>query len=212
LIAIAVLCAGVLNAAVVVESNFDFGDEGWTVGELFNSVHGWLPTHVTFGGVSGGGYIETSDVYGFNAFHAPSSWLGDQSRLYGAVLHLNQKALSSDGVHFPMVALVSGATKLQYRTPPPGKEWTEFHIPLIASAGWEVANGSGSPGDPATEEQLRQVLSNLGWFAINADWQTGDDQVGMDGVYIGMPEPASIGLSASALAALTILGRRRRAR
>ena len=206
--------------AALLQSDFETGDEGWTVGEFFNSAHGWLPTLVTFGGVGGRGYLETSDVYGFNAFHAPTSWLGDQSQLYGANIQIHQKVLSSDGEILPLVALVSGFTKLQYRTPPPGTDWTTFVVPLIASAGWEIGNGSGNPGTPATEEDLRRVLSDLQWFAINADWQAGNDLVRLDDVYLAMPEsdgdvdmpePASMALSASALVALALLHRRRRA-
>ncbi len=200
------------DATTLLRSDFETGDQRWSVGEFFNSTHGWLPTYVPFGGVGGSGYIETGDVYGFNAFHAPPSWLGDQSRLYGAKIRIQQKVLSSDGAMLPLIALVSGATKLQYRTPPPGTDWTTYQIPLVASAGWEIGNGSGDPGPAATEEDLMRVLSNLQWLAINADWQTGNDLVSMDGVgvSIGMPEPASIALSASALAALALLHRRRR--
>jgi Laminin B (Domain IV) len=208
LIVVTVLSVFTCQTAVSLESNFDSGDDGWTVGDFFGGDHGFLPNHVTFGGVSGG-YIETDDFYGFNAFRAPASWLGDQSGLYGAVLHIHQKVLSSDGLNFPMVALVSGVIKLQYRTPPPGADWTAFHIPLRADEGWEIGNGSGNPGAPATEEDLRRVLSNLSWFAINADWQTGDDLVGMDQVSVSVPEPASFALSASAFAAFAILRRRK---
>ncbi|HYI94893.1 MAG TPA: laminin B domain-containing protein [Bryobacteraceae bacterium] len=198
------------DATTLLRSDFETGDQSWTVGEFFNSTHGWLPTYVPFGGVDGSGYIETSDVYGFNAFHAPTSWLGDQSRLYGAKIRIQQKVLSADGRMLPLIGLVSGATKLQFRTPPPGTDWTTYQIPLIASAGWEIANGSGDSGPAATEEDLRRVLSNLQWLAINADWQAGNDIVSMDNVYVGMPEPASIALSASALATLAFFHRRRR--
>lgn len=193
----------------VLESSFSAGDEGWTLGDFFNRTHGVLPQYVSSGGVSGG-FIQAIDVYGFNSFHAPAAWLGNQSALHGSLLHVHQRVASSDGINFPLVVLGSGATRLQYRVSPPGTDWTHIQVPLVAAAGWEVGLGSGDPGRAATEEELRLVLSNVEWFAFNADWQTGDDLVGLDEVYITNPEPGAMILTFSGLAAVVSIARRRR--
>jgi hypothetical protein len=212
------LCAIALMSALsclsaeirVLESTFAAGDDGWTVGDFFNNTHGLLPEFVPFGGVSDG-YIQAIDLYGYNAFHAPDAWLGNQSRMYGGMLHVHQRVASSDGVNQPLVVLGSGPMRLQYFERPPGTEWVEYRVPLVAE-GWEVGLGDGSPGRPATEVEFRAVLSNLEWFALDADWQTGNDLVGLDEVYVTMPEPSAVILSASGLIALVAAARSRRKR
>ena len=196
----------------LLESDFSIGMEGWTLGDFFNATHGALPQYISAGGIDGGGYIQGTDIYGFNSFHAPDSWLGNQSQLCGGVLHLHQLARSNDALNYPLVVLGSGATRLQFRTAPPGTDWTEYVIPFRAEAGWEMGNGSGDPGPAATEADLQAVLANLQWFALDADWQTGDDLVGLDQVYVSMPEPSAWLLSGSGLAGLVVGATRRRRR
>src|SRR5690606_34318516 len=121
--------------------------------------------------------IEAEDVHGYNAFHAPLSWLGDRSFWYGSSLSLHQRALTSDGVDYPLLVIGGGGLLLQYRTTPPMLDWTAYTVPFLADGTWEVGNGSGNPGTEATEEQLQQALANVQWLSINADWFTGPDTV-----------------------------------
>ena len=79
-----------VNAAVIVQSTFDWSDEGWRVGEFFSTVGDGIPTFVAFGG-NPGGFIRTTDLFGWNAFQAPNSFLGDKSSAYGGTLHIEQK-------------------------------------------------------------------------------------------------------------------------
>ncbi|MEX2559756.1 MAG: ELWxxDGT repeat protein [Pirellulales bacterium] len=118
------------------------------------------------------------------AFQAPALFLGDQSAAYGGTLHLEQRLLTSDGANYPMVLLSDGTLFLQFRTTPPGTDWTAYDIPLVVSAGWEVSDLSDTadPDPPATEAQLQQVLGNLTLFNIWADWLTGSDRVDLDNV------------------------------
>lgn len=223
--AVSILTLSVLSCQAaeirILESTFDNGTDGWTTGEFFSSTHGTIPDFVTSGGVSGG-YIETEDVYGFNSFHAPDSWLGNQSTLYGGFLTVSQRILAADGLEYPLVVLAGGGTVLQYRTPPPaiGPAWTTYMIPFLAVAGWEMANGSGDPGPAATEEQLMSVLSNLQWFALDADWNTGPDRVGLDEVSVtvsgereipggGVPEPSAFLLAGAGLGIVGFIARKR---
>ncbi len=149
-----------VTAIVIARSTFDTGNEGWRVGDFFSATGVAMPTHVAAGG-NPGGFLRTSDLFDWNAYQAPAAFLGNQSAAYGGTLHLDERILSSDGVNYPMVVLFDGSLLLQFRTVPPGSAWTSYDIPLVASAGWEIANGSGNPGPPASEAQLQQVLSNL---------------------------------------------------
>src|SRR4029078_6697836 len=179
LIALAALDA---HAATITVSTFDTDTNGWTVGEFFTSAGSAAPTLVPSGG-SPGGFIRTIDMFGFNAYQAPSAFLGDQSAAYGGTLSLEMQALSHDGIYFPMVVIGDGATTLQFRTTPPGTTWTSYAIPLLASGQWEMADGTGNPGAfAASEAQLLTVLTNLAFLKLDADWQTGADQIDLDNV------------------------------
>ena len=178
------------RAAVLVQSTFDAGDEGWRVGELLSLSGSSLPTFGAAGG-NPGGFIRTGDLFSFNAYHAPSPFLGNQSAAYGGSLHLEERVLSSDGILSAMVVLSDGNLLLQFRTAPPGATWTPYEIPLLASAGWEIASNGVLAGAPATELQLQQVLANLTLLSIDADWQTGVDQVDLDNVRLSSPSVIS---------------------
>ena len=173
--------AGPAQALILVQSTFDAGDEGWRTGEFFSTSDSGAPTHVATGG-NPGGFIRATDVAAWAAFHAPAAFLGDQSAAYGGFLHVDQRLLTSDGINYPMVVISDGTTQLQFRTTPPSTDWTSYDISLLASAGWEIANGSGNPGPAASEAQLQTVLGNLLFLHLDVDWQTGNDQVDLDNV------------------------------
>ena len=135
---------GTSQAAILVESTFDAGNEGWTVGDFFVNSGSATPTFLAAGG-NPGGFIRTNDLFGWNGYHAPAAFLGNQSAAYGGIFHVDQRILSSDGVDYPMVVLSDGTTSLQFRTTPPTTDWTPYDISLLASAGWEIADGSGNP-------------------------------------------------------------------
>lgn len=178
------------RATVLVQSTFDAGDEGWRVGELLSLSGSSVPTFVAAGG-NPSGFVRTSDLFGFSAYHAPSTFLGNQSAAYGGSIHLEEQVLSSDGILSAMVVLSNGGLLLQFRTLPPGTTWTPYEIPLLASAGWEIASDGVLAGAPATELQLQQVLANLTLFSIDADWRTGADQVDLDNVRLSSPSGIS---------------------
>ena len=195
---------------IELKSTFDRDLEGWTV-----SVG--VAMYRALGG-NPGGFIRTTDLFGWNAYHAPASFLGNQSAAYGGVLHLEQQVLSSDGANQPMVVISDGTTMLQFFTTPPGLTWTVYDIPLLASGGWEISNGTGGHGPAASEAQLQTVLANLLFLNLDADWQTGEDRVDLDNVKLcsasgctsSVPEPASMGLLLIGVAASLIVRARRR--
>jgi len=197
------------TAGVIVQSTFDSGDEGWTVGDFFAATGASTPFYVATGG-NPGGFIRTTDMYSWNGYHAPVAFLGDKSAAYGGVLHVEQRLLTSDNAAYPMVVISDGSTSLQFRTTPPGTGWTSYDIGLTASAGWEIMNTGGGSGAAATESQLQTVLSNLVFMNFQGDWQTGSDQVDLDNVSLNtpVPVPASILLLAPGLAGLAVMRRR----
>ena len=216
------LSLGMGHAATLAQSTFDAGDEGWTVGDFFTTLGGGVPTYVAAGG-NPGGFIRTGDLFAWNAYVAPAPFLGNQLGAYGGILHVDQRLLSSDGINYPMVVISDGVTRLQFRTSPPTTDWTSYDILLTAAAGWEIADGSGTPGLAASELQLQTVLGNLTFLHLDADWQSGDDRVDLDNVRLcsgnncdqpgppgQVPLPATLWLViAGGLAGLSATARRR---
>jgi hypothetical protein len=190
-----------------LHSGFDQDAEGWSVG-LFFSLGSLSPADYQPAGGSTGGYIETTDVNTDNAFRAPAPWLGDQSALFGGVLSFSQRALDTDGLVAAAAVLASGRTRLQYRAPPPGTDWTSYSVQLRAGE-WEVGNGTGAASlRLATDAEILAVLSDLDWLAFSADWKAGDDLVGLDEVSItsiigGVNGPGPVPVEAPEPAAMT---------
>lgn len=194
-------------------STFTTGDEGWLVGEFFSQSGGAAPTWMATGG-NPGGFIRTADRYSWNAYWAPSAYLGNKSAYYGGSMSLDMQIQSSDGVQYPMVVISNGSLRLQYMTNPPGRSWTGYLFPLT-EAGWQVSNGSGNAGPAATQSQFQQVLANLTYVHVDADWLTGPDQVDLDNFSMtaavtATPEPAAALLLLPGFVAIGAIARRRR--
>jgi hypothetical protein len=201
-------------------SGFDNSTEDWSVGSFFARSSEKAQDFQATGGWSGG-YLQTTDKFGNNAFRAPSWWLGDQSRLFGSVLRFYQKAAETDGLTAPVVVLASETLRLQYRAAPPRTDWTEYRVALRAGQ-WEIGDGSGGVGKRlATNEEIFEALSNVEWLAFNGDWHTGEDLVGLDEVslytpdnsdFTEIPEPAAMTMFAGFGALAVALARSRMSR
>jgi len=212
---LSLLSAPVAAQTILVSSTFNSGNDGWTVGDFLTATGSTAPTFLATGG-NPGGFIQTTDLFSFNSFHAPASFLGNMSAAYGGSLHLDEHLADSDGLPASLVILSNGSLSLQFRAAPPTTGvWDSFDIPLVASAGWQLSTNGNTAGAPATELQLQQVLGSLTFFHINADWKTGQDLIGLDNVIITVPsttapEPGSIALLASGLLPLAGIALRRR--
>ena len=74
------------------------------------------------------------------------------------------------------VVIVGEAGRLSYRFDyAPGTDWTDFSVPLSASANWRW-NWNAR----ATEEQIRSVLGRPSRLEIRGEYRTGDDVGAMD--------------------------------
>jgi hypothetical protein len=197
------------NAAPIVSSTFDTGDEGWIVGSFLTpSGPTTTPTYVSTGG-NPDGYLHADDFAAWSAYHAPAKFRGDLSAAYGAVLSFDIRIPGVDPMTYSAVILSDGTTTLQYRGNPTPGGWYRYLIPLVASAGWQHSTDGKSPGAAATEAELQAVLSNIQFLHINADWLTGMDYADLDNVIIANPEPSTMLLCGTVILVLAGIGRAR---
>jgi hypothetical protein len=212
----AVLLVSASVASGAATSTFDAGTEGWEVGDFFATSGAATPSHFSSGG-NPGGFLSTGDIFSWNAWQAPAAFLGNHSSAYGQTLHVEQRTNGADAGAFPLVVLSDGTLMLQFRTLPPAPGnvvWTLYDVPLLASGGWEIANGSGGAGPAASEAQLQQVLGNIAFLNLNADWLSGADVADLDNVRLGVaaaiPEPSTYALMIAGLALVGFMANRRR--
>ncbi len=188
------------SATTIASSNFATGNEGWATGE-FNLILG--SGSVTYDAINQN--INTNDVFGYNAFIAPSAYLGNQSAAFGGTLNFKLSDTQND---FPTIyapfTLISGATVL-YAMPSvvPSTNPAALTSYSVALFGANFFTGDQGSGSPVSDLQLQTVLASLGRIGINADWRTGSDFVTLDSVSLcdaggctigpvgGVPEPAS---------------------
>ena len=157
------------------------------VHDFSSSAEGWLvagdtgPTGPIFQPAGGrsGGYISNTDEAAGETwyFRAPASVLTQLAAAEGGRLEYSLKQDSADaGFPDDDVVIVGEAGRLSYRFDyAPGTGWTDFSVPLSASANWRW-----NWNERATEEQIRSVLSHPSRLEIRGEYRTGDDVGAMD--------------------------------
>ncbi|HJN17750.1 MAG TPA: HEAT repeat domain-containing protein, partial [Armatimonadota bacterium] len=175
----------------LAESTFDTDDEGWTYfGPAFNVTH-----HNTGG--APGSYLAADDQAIGNPWGwlAPQKFLGHMSSAYGGTLDFDlRRMVMMESEHKGLkvtdvqIVLIGGGLRLQLMAPNnPGPDWTSYSIPLEPDVGWRRGGGGASKSPPATESDLRSVLSELQAVRIrvgpNHPW-TRWDRTGMDNVVL----------------------------
>ncbi|HEV2569460.1 PEPxxWA-CTERM sorting domain-containing protein [Sphingomonas sp.] len=217
LAAASVFLTGSAYAANVASSTFDVGAEGWQVGE-FQSLG--ATSGVTYNSVRQD--IETSDVFSYNAFVAPTAFLGDKSAVFGGTFRFELSDSLNDGFAASPFTLIGNGQALYAKgsvvpsTDPLAK--TTYSLTLIGSNFGTSDGGAGTVSDAT----LQSVLANLQRVAINADWRSGADFVTLDNVYLcttgacgavtpppGVPEPATWAMMLSGFGLLGAAARRR---
>jgi hypothetical protein len=192
-IAAALFVPALAQASVIASSNFSTGVDGWAVGE-FTGPSG--TSAATWD--SANGWITTSDQYGWNAFVAPSTYLGNQSGAFGGTISFLLADNLNDNLPYAAVALHSGSTVLYaLSTLIPSTSQSSLTSYSFTLTGANFGTNVNGSGPAVTDAQLLAVLSNLDRLAINADWRTGSDFVTLDDVVLtgmrqgGVPEPAA---------------------
>ena len=208
--AVAVLGSLLTSVASAQSSSFNNGSDGWRVGELFGMGGGRAAAF------QANGFVQTSDAYGWNAYWAPSEYLGDKSSYYGSTMSLDLRVSDVNDVFHPMLVISDGTTRLQYRTDAPGTSWETYVIPL-SEDGWEMARVDGQAGAPVSHALFMQVLSNLAFVHFDADWKSSGGHVDLDNVSMGTtafavvtPEPAPLALLVSGALGLGLVATHRR--
>ena len=119
-------------------------------------------------------------------FDAPARYLGDKSAFLGGYLEFEEK-LNNSGNVSKLLWLRGAGLELVYSLPAPSPYWTAYRAFLTAAAGWQINTASNSP---ATDAQLRQVLGNLEFLRIKAEFVTGGEVISLDNVRLVGPPPS----------------------
>lgn len=174
---LAVLASAVLGCGgaraggrLVVLHDFSTSAEGWQVaGDTVPAVPVFDPA---------GSISHTDEAAGETwYFQAPASVLTKLAAAEGGRLEYRIRQSSVDA-SFPDddVVIVGEAGRLSYRFDyAPGTDWTDFSVPLAASANWRW-NWNAR----ATADQIRSVLSRPLRLEIRGEYRTGDDTGAMD--------------------------------
>jgi len=155
------------QSAPAISSDFSNDTDGWgTYADAQNFAHD-----------EDGDYIYADDV-GTGEwwyFDAPSEFLGDKGSYYSGTLSYEMLMLSSfmSSHAEPEVVLVGdGLTiEIDLGVVPNEKEWTTLSVSLSTDDVWIV----GATGDPATEQEIRDVLSSLTALRICGEYRAGSD-------------------------------------
>jgi hypothetical protein len=180
-----------------IVSNFATGLDGWTVGDIASATStapdpANPPTFNAKGGDKGG-YISTFDTENIVAFLAPAQYTGNLSGYYGGSLSFD--AQDKDGAESgdtAVVVIYGDGTSITYAGLPPGTTWTHYDIPLTQTGWTFYPGGQGVGTTPVTRAQFRAILADVTDVAIEADWQVGPDNSGLDSVVLaGKPKAAA---------------------
>lgn len=172
-----------------VETRFTAGAEGWTVVNWNGNGAPVEPAWQSAGG-NPDGFIRCNDVHGDGFWRAPASFHGDWSAAYGGTLSYD--AFSNyQGWKANDVYIAGNGQALSYWFPTnPPSAWTTHSVRLDASAGWQYGWNYDSIGTPATEAQIRSVLSSVTNVLIREEYAYGTDDSGLDNVVLFATSPS----------------------
>ncbi|MEZ5356113.1 MAG: laminin B domain-containing protein [Bryobacteraceae bacterium] len=209
--AILVLClCSSAGAGDFAFSGFDLDNDGWMVGEFLPPA----PIPVAPVHQSPGGYVETADIDigNWTGYIAPAKFLGNWVQAHVHDITFDTRIQESDGVPYVYLVVEGGGLRISpFGAPPVDNVWTSYVFHTLSAAGWVYTNDGITPGGPVSPADFIAVMSNVTAFRISSDWHTGPDLVDLDNVrLVASPEPGTLGLIATGLAALPVLLRRRR--
>lgn len=173
-----------------VSSTFDTDAEGWSTDKDAQNFM-WQSA-----GGNPGGFVSAIDIGTgqYWRFTAPASYLGDRSALYGQDFSYDIRQLGVVGTvtNQPDVRLVGGGVTIEFRfgVAPTGA-WSNFSVVVAAGQGWTRG------GVPATEAEIRSVLSSLTELSIRGEYRVGADSAALDNVVFGNPCVADFNVDGS---------------
>jgi hypothetical protein len=158
----------------LVAHDFSTSAQGWMIASDTGVVD---PLFEPRGG-DPGGYISAKDEEGGETWYyrAPAGVLALLAAAeYGAITYSVRQSEVEPGFPDDDVVIVGTAGRLSYRFDhAPGTNWTRFSAPLSA-AGWRW-----NWNMPATQDQMRSVLTNPIRLEIRGEYRTGTDVGGLD--------------------------------
>ena len=174
-----------------IRSNFDAGDEGWTVSDFLSKSNyqsesmSYQPSWAVDGGHVGGHIVYADLEHLSFFFSAPEPYRGDLSSYVGGALTYRIKTNINDWTDDSYIVIASPSDYLYYELGgvPEVDRWVEISVPLDR-AGWVSSQPSGEPADAQT---FTEVLSNVTAFRIPGETaldlveSTGLDEVVLSG-------------------------------
>ncbi len=160
-------------------STFDSDADGWTITPDASTAPNPIFS-LTEGNPAGsiGGRDTAGGAYWY--YIAPAKFLGDQSSAFGRALTFDLRIPSAGRLDVPGVRLVGGGITLVTDFAAPNGTWSSRSVPLT-EAGWTRNSRSGAP---ATESDMRTVLSALTELGILGEYQTSPDRSELDNVVL----------------------------
>ncbi|MEI6239832.1 MAG: right-handed parallel beta-helix repeat-containing protein, partial [Planctomycetia bacterium] len=158
----------------LVASRFDFGTDGWKVGNFLVPTPTPTDPDWDFSGGNPGGFISTTDLYGVTAFLAPSQFLGNWAADRVTGLTFNLRVSASAAVNKATVVLSGGGISISTfgPYPTPNDTWVPYTLDLTSRTGWFYTNDGVTPGAAVSAADFATVLANVEALRINAEWST----------------------------------------
>lgn len=171
---------------VLIEDLFKKDASGWTI--VGDAQGGYVePSYSPDGGVIDGYiYAEDNVLGGVWYFSAPKTYQGNKAEYYNKTIHysLFQKSNMSDQFDREDIIFKSDNKQIFYLvTEYPTDEWTSYSVKINEANGWYVGTFQGQ-NSPATEADMKEVLSNVKALWIRGEFEVGPDTGGLDKVQI----------------------------
>jgi hypothetical protein len=178
------MCLPAQSTPPAYASQFNAGDDGWTVVNWDGTGTPLAPTWRTTGG-NPAGYVWCDDEFGDGFWQAPASFHGDWSELYGGTLSYDMFVGVNPDWKMNDIYIVGNGQTLSYWFPTnPTNQWGNFTVRLDAAAGWQYGLNYDTVGTNASEAQIRSILSSVTDIRIREEYAWGADSTGLDNVIV----------------------------
>lgn len=163
-------------------SDFISGVDDWTIEGDAEGGRGLIPNFSAMNGVDNSGYIYAKDdvAGGVWYFVAPSKYRGDKSIFFNGKIkfYLIQDSDMSNQFTAKDVIIenISGEKIVYTHEAYPAITWTKYEINLNTDSQWLDENG-----DIASDEKIKDTLSNISKLMIRGEFESGIDTGGLDG-------------------------------